>query len=448
MAASGAKISLAFGAKKPNAAPRPQLGKRPRSALQDDQDEEDKAPEPQLITGFENGETTTVNGKLKEGPKIIPALKNRDFGEEARRKRQRSGLPVDPSTQAATSSNLDEDKPMEYGLITIEKKDEDSTITNGHSEPTSESTAEEAKPKTDDERALDALLGKKSSNVQAIAINEEEASHNNMEEAPDAPDLAAYTAMPVEDFGRALLLGMGWKEGQAIGRRNRGQLEAKRQEVKRRPEQLGVGAKADAALMADTGTDRKALKGRKDGTGTYNPVVLRNKVTGETFTEEELKKKQELEKMELESAKDEKKERRNKRDYDSGRDSDRRRDDRDRRRKDIERDGDSDRKRKDKEHRRKYEDDERDLEKTDDRKRQSRDHRRKYDEEEDGYYKHRSSKRDRSSSRDDRQRRHRRERSESREDKHRHRHRSKKDRDRRERDDHYGRDSRKHRNRD
>jgi hypothetical protein len=30
--------------------------------------------------------------------------------------------------------------------------------------------------------------------------------------------LQAYEAMPIEDFGRAMLLGMGWKDGMGVGR--------------------------------------------------------------------------------------------------------------------------------------------------------------------------------------------------------------------------------------
>lgn len=45
--------------------------------------------------------------------------------------------------------------------------------------------------------------------------------------------------MPVEEFGRAMLRGMGWEDGMVVGR-NRKKVEAI--EYLRRPERLGLGA--------------------------------------------------------------------------------------------------------------------------------------------------------------------------------------------------------------
>jgi G patch domain/KOW motif-containing protein len=46
--------------------------------------------------------------------------------------------------------------------------------------------------------------------------------------------------MPVESFGEALLRGMGWQEGRAIGRGNKKEVTAK--DLVRRPHRLGLGA--------------------------------------------------------------------------------------------------------------------------------------------------------------------------------------------------------------
>lgn len=45
--------------------------------------------------------------------------------------------------------------------------------------------------------------------------------------------------MPIEEFGKAMLRGMGWQEGMGVGR-NRRQVDAI--EYVRRPERLGLGA--------------------------------------------------------------------------------------------------------------------------------------------------------------------------------------------------------------
>jgi G patch domain and KOW motifs-containing protein len=57
---------------------------------------------------------------------------------------------------------------------------------------------------------------------------------------PPEATLEAYEAMPVESFGEALLRGMGWVEGKAIGRMHREEVEAI--ELLRRPTRLGLGA--------------------------------------------------------------------------------------------------------------------------------------------------------------------------------------------------------------
>lgn len=58
------------------------------------------------------------------------------------------------------------------------------------------------------------------------------------EETP--PD--AYERVPVDEFGAALLRGMGWKEGDALGQNRNGL--AKPREFKPRPDKLGLGAQA------------------------------------------------------------------------------------------------------------------------------------------------------------------------------------------------------------
>ncbi|KAL6760830.1 DExH-box splicing factor binding site-domain-containing protein [Haematococcus lacustris] len=59
----------------------------------------------------------------------------------------------------------------------------------------------------------------------------------DMEQLPDAAGEQAYENMPIADFGRAMLMGMGWHEGMGVGR-NRKPIE-----YLRRPDRLGLGAK-------------------------------------------------------------------------------------------------------------------------------------------------------------------------------------------------------------
>lgn len=61
------------------------------------------------------------------------------------------------------------------------------------------------------------------------------------ENLPDMSSVEAYEAMPIEEFGMAMLRGMGWKEGMGVGR-NRKVVEAI--EYLKRPERLGLGAQS------------------------------------------------------------------------------------------------------------------------------------------------------------------------------------------------------------
>ena len=61
-----------------------------------------------------------------------------------------------------------------------------------------------------------------------------------LEDLPPEASLEAYEEMPVDAFGEALLRGMGWSEGRAIGRGNKKEVETK--SVVRRPHRLGLGA--------------------------------------------------------------------------------------------------------------------------------------------------------------------------------------------------------------
>lgn len=57
---------------------------------------------------------------------------------------------------------------------------------------------------------------------------------------PPEPTLDDYERIPVEEFGLAMLRGMGWKKGEGIGLRNKALVEMKEPEL--RPRGLGLGA--------------------------------------------------------------------------------------------------------------------------------------------------------------------------------------------------------------
>lgn len=85
-------------------------------------------------------------------------------------------------------------------------------------------------------------------------LTEAEALKRDLKDLPSEASLDAYEAMPVESFGEALLRGMGWSEGRAIGRGAKEEVTAK--ELVRRPHRLGLGA----APAPEPATHKKYIK--------------------------------------------------------------------------------------------------------------------------------------------------------------------------------------------
>lgn len=49
-------------------------------------------------------------------------------------------------------------------------------------------------------------------------MDETEALRNDLRDRPDDTTMEDYEKMPVEEFGAALLRGLGWQKGEGIGR--------------------------------------------------------------------------------------------------------------------------------------------------------------------------------------------------------------------------------------
>jgi len=151
----------------------------------------------------------------------------------------------------------DGDKPMRWGLTvtknqpTREKHEADGEQAVPNGEPqmpgapageADDNTAEDRGRGDADKEAIDALLGKPSGGKKSEYIiekqtaprTEDDVFREDFRTAPDESTLADYEAMPIEEFGAALLRGMGW-DGKDRG--------PKVKQVKRRANQLGLGAK-------------------------------------------------------------------------------------------------------------------------------------------------------------------------------------------------------------
>lgn len=76
---------------------------------------------------------------------------------------------------------------------------------------------------------------------------------------PPEPTLDDYDRIPVEEFGFAMLRGMGWKKSEGIGLRNKAVVEMKEPEL--RPRGLGLGATRPNTDTNGTSTDKNSSKG-------------------------------------------------------------------------------------------------------------------------------------------------------------------------------------------
>lgn len=359
------------------------LPRRPHHSLHhDDDDSDDNGGEPafESVTGFDTLTGKTIGDAEEKKPLTIPVASGNNWrdrpGVIKRPKGKKNLLPKE--VQALQEAQRKGEIPgngadavgpsMSYGLSFAQGKtsDEESGKTTGEGDQKMEDApppaAESAKPLTEDELALRALVreskgeveGRSDLVIESKRADEEEdelyGEHNNETKSfradvaarPEPASLDQYNAIPVEEFGAALLRGMGWKEGQTVGKGNYSGDSSRSSTPHvpaRRPGFLGIGAKDVSGGKAEVefGAWGKAAmrKGSrkagetKDGEqrnteGVYMPVLMRNKKTGETITEEELSTMTKEAKKQDDN--DDWKERRDRNLERSGRDKDRHRD--------------------------------------------------------------------------------------------------------------------------
>jgi hypothetical protein len=137
---------------------------------------------------------------------------------------------------------------------------------------------------SEDERARRVILaeagGLKSEGVTIDAIptvvSEGDAYKQDVEELPDAASLEDYARVPVEQFGAAMLRGMGWKEGTGASKNGKGMVQPYLPAA--RPALLGIGAKEIEVF--DDGSNKK--KGSFRPERKYVPLVKKERERGDT----------------------------------------------------------------------------------------------------------------------------------------------------------------------
>jgi len=306
-------ISISLAGSKPLiTCQQPLSKKRPAANLDSDSDDDDgdHREKVHIITAFDAARGGAVGERPEEeeerGPLVITGMKNRDWRAEAERRRGGKGsvwLPPEAfagHAEGEEAMEVDTGAGVQYGLQVFEKRTEDSRPPMPPPPPGRGEKEEAVKAKTEEEQALAALLSNSSNPPSTTLIlpsaadtdwrDEQQAYKTDVASRPDVPTLDDYAAVPVEEFGAALLRGMGWREGMELGKRGGRAKQSKLLNVEKRPAFLGIGAKAKEEVP-ELGTWGKADKaGRKRGGSkrvdtTYVPVVLVDKKTGRVVDE-------------------------------------------------------------------------------------------------------------------------------------------------------------------
>lgn len=323
----------------------------------DDSDDADETPSHEEVTGFDTHTGAVIDAEGKEVSKederlVIPVTSQNNWRDRPGVNRPSKGKKnLLPKEVQAIREAAEKGDPNATGAGAVETEGPSVAYGISYAQPSSSSREGDAEtqdkpmvdaneastggegegqkaPRTEDEIALQALIRDSNGETQGrsdLVINsaardemdddsemrydETGSFRADVESRPEPATLDQYNAIPVEEFGAALLRGMGWKDGQAIGRGNYGSSEAAERALKprvpeRRPGFLGIGAKdasggkgAEMELgawgkSAMRKGARKAGDDSKDGggntEGVYMPVMMRNKQTGEYITEEEL----------------------------------------------------------------------------------------------------------------------------------------------------------------
>ncbi|KAH0589184.1 Pre-mRNA-splicing factor spp2 [Termitomyces sp. J132] len=238
-----------------------------------DSSDEDDDVKDELVTGFDRFGVRRLekDKSAPAAPLVIPALKNRDWRDLARRRKTKAQY-VPPSAKAETGEDgtvggLGTKDTINSGpvLSGLQLKKE-STPVEQEEELLAIAPQQDVKMEVEeddeDKVALRAILAGVDGtahegpiiDIIPTPVSEAEAYKQDVEELPESATLDDYARVPVSQFGAALLRGMGWKEGTAATRKpGKGMVEPYLPEA--RPALLGIGAKEQEVY--DDGSKKK-----------------------------------------------------------------------------------------------------------------------------------------------------------------------------------------------
>ena len=225
------KISLSLGAKPKKAPLQPPAAGFSGAARDED---EEKPATAELISQMVGGQ---VDGK-KEQIKVIPAMQNT------------FALGGAQHLRGALENKPEAEEPAEGAMVPAV--------------PAASAAAEApaAPPESEDAQAANSILAELRAGGSSIFGGGAEADDTeryrlDVATRADASEMEAYENMPIEDFGKAYLRGLGWEDGGAVGN---GKIVEPIEYVPR-PQLLGLGAapKADEKKERD-GKHKKYIK--------------------------------------------------------------------------------------------------------------------------------------------------------------------------------------------
>lgn len=288
--------------------PHPPRFAQSQDQQQSDSSDEDDVIEDELVTGFDkfgvqrcvsfsspplqlfqltkviSGIINSLNGERKDKkPLVIPALKNKDWRELAR-KRRNGAQYVPPSAAAVTgkdgsvgglgTKDTINSGPVLSGLQVKQKVLEG--LSSIEDVQDIQDVKMEIEEETEDQIALRAILAETNGEIHdgpvvdiiPTPISEADALKQDVDELPDVATLEDYARVPVSQFGAALLRGMGWKEGTSASRKpGKGLIEPYLPTA--RPALLGIGAKEQE--IYDDGSKKSGKSKRPDR--RYMPII-------------------------------------------------------------------------------------------------------------------------------------------------------------------------------
>ncbi|KAG2221596.1 hypothetical protein INT45_005170 [Circinella minor] len=284
--------------------PRQRFSGAKRFGFGDDEDHEEE-DQISMVTGFDDNKVQELTPKQEEKPLTIAPLPNVDWRAKKKQLYIPSGQHA-PEMEKDQKPEILDQSTQSFGLQVMKKNDgeagessrestaeihmetEHLTVSGDHT------TEEKETPKTLEELALEAVIkdarkavdGENGNDQPANQVvipmaDETEAFREDVRARPEDATMEDYERVPVDQFGAALLRGLGWKEGEGIGRNRKNAPTPKAFEPVKRQALLGLGAKPEQV------NNEKKKRNRRSGY-EYKETSLFKKVAKRKKMEEQL----------------------------------------------------------------------------------------------------------------------------------------------------------------